>query len=244
MAENKAWMVGVDPVIAWYRDMAPDDAPYYSVWDGRYLKFSYSGDDKDKGCEILLLNLSAAEQSKASSVLVLRLHQELSKGMFVNDRTPYFSSMSFRCVGVESDALAMYNLSGNAALGRIEERLKRLEGGTSETKQEGAMGFINGLLENPQVGPLVAQAGIGAIMGLINKFLPGILPAAPGAPPPPVMQTPAIGSIQDSVHDFDWAMDTMEKVDPDIEKHIVKLAELSEKNPDLFKMLISQLKAM
>jgi hypothetical protein len=244
MAENKAWLTGVDPVVKWYEDMAPPDAPYYSVWGGRQLIFSYSGLDLQGGVDILVLNLNMAVESKNSSVLTLRLHQELSKGMYVNDRTPYHSSLCFRAVPVGDDALAIYNLSGAGMLGQINERLKKLEGGFSDDKPQGAMGFITGLLENPQVGPLVAQAAIGAIMGLVNKFVPGIMPGAPGAAPPPSPPMPAIGSIQDGVHDFDWAMETMERVDPDMEKHIIKLAELSEKNPDFFKMLISQLKAM
>jgi hypothetical protein len=246
MAENKAWIEGVDNVISWYQDMCKGNEPYYSVWDGRYLKFSYAGSSVEDGMEILSTNLRMAEQAKNSTVLVLRLHQELTKGMYVSDKTPYWASLSFRSVSVENDSLAVYNLSGNAALGRIEERLKRLEGDGAD-KPQTTMGFITGLLENPQVGPIVTQAAIGAVTAIINKVVPGLLPGGPMASPSPALPSNGgmgIGSVQDGVHDFDWAMDTMERVDPDMEKHLIKLAEISEKNPDLFKMLISQLKSM
>lgn len=247
MAQNKSWVDGVDNVISWYRDMSKDQEPYYSVWDGRYLKFSYAGSDIEDGATILSTNLLMAEQTKNSTVLVIRLHQELTKNMYVSDKTPYWASLSFRCVSVENDALAMYNLSGNAALGRIEERLKRLEGSDTEDKPQTTMGFIAGLLENPQVGPIVTQAAIGAVTALVNKIVPGLLPGGPpqvASPTLPSNGGMGIGSVEDGVHDFDWAMDTMEKIDPDMEAHLIKLAEISEKNPDLFKMLISQLKAM
>ena len=243
MAENKAWLTGTEAVVSWYESMAEQDTPYYSVWDGRNLRFSYRGDSIEEGAKLLRQNLTMAEEQQSSGVLILKLHQELSKGQYLNERSPYSSSMPFRCISVENDALAVYNLSGMGALGRIDERLKKLEGG--ESKEGGIMGMLGGLLENPQVGPILAQAAVGAVFGIVNKVLPGVFPTPGGVGHVPAPQGPAIAGIPgEPVKDWDWAIEVLEKADPQLESDLIKLAELSQKNPSMFDFLIKNLRSM
>jgi hypothetical protein len=250
MAVNKAWLVGPDAVCSWYEEMAEDNSPYYSVWEGKYLRFSYGRDDVAAGSEILRRNMESGKNAGSSDAMILKLHDvPLPKGTGITDKTPYSGSVVFRCCGIEDDATAVYNLSG---LGAIERRLKALEGvgEDKEMKEGGVMGMLNGILMNPQVGPVVAQAAIGAVFGIINKFLPGVLPSpggqpgpAPtmaGIPNPPIPATP----VNSQEKNFDWAMDTLEAACPDIEQDLIKFAELSQKNPELFKMVIQQLRAL
>lgn len=246
MAENKAWITGPDNLNAWYLEMAENECPYYSVWMGKQLLFSYSGDNIDKGSEKLLFNLNMAVEERNSTVMILKLHPELN-AKYVNEKTPYSCSVLFRCVPVDQDAMGVYNVSGMGALEGLYKRVKALEGGEGEVKEGGAMGFINGLLANPQVGPAIAQAGIGAIIGIINKFIPGIFPAQPGQGGSPAQQLPqnaALGAVPEQVKDLDWALDTLEATNPDMTADLVRLAELSIKNPDLFKLLITQLRTL
>ena len=53
MAINKAWCTGVNALMEWFDDHA--EQPYYSVWRGRNLSFSWNNDDMEAG-RLKLLN--------------------------------------------------------------------------------------------------------------------------------------------------------------------------------------------
>lgn len=241
MGTEKAWIIGSEGVITWYKDMAARDVPFYSVWSGRLLKFTYSGSDIEKGAEILETNLDMAEELGSSELLTIKLHPENIKGV-VTDRTPYCASINFRCVEMENDRL--YNkpqyMSGFKRMDDLQDELEKLKAERDE-KPKGIMGYIEPMLENPQV-----QAAMGSmIMTAIARILPGVF-GPMGTPAAAEPAGAAMGSIEDpapgEMEDLQVSLERLEKKDPQIVSDLARLADLAEKNPALFEMLITQLR--
>lgn len=243
MATEKAWIIGPENVCDWYNKMARDDTPYYSVWSGKTLRFSYDGDDKSAGEELLLLNLDMVRELKSSQVLTLKLHNDLFKGT-INDKTHYNASIDFRCVPAEDDALAFSALSYSSAhgeIGRLKDEIKDLK----NASQSGIMGYLGPMLENPDVQNMIA----GTVIGFLGKLLPGIMPgSAPMMASPAAPQGAAMGSIGDPTEDeaakLNRDLERLGAQDPDIIEDLGKLADLAEKKPDIFKMVLAQLRNM
>jgi hypothetical protein len=233
MATQKAWLTGKEAVCGWYADMAREESPCYSVWEGKQLLFSYSGDDIDRGMVRLDTNLSLAADSKVSCVYTLRLYNDIKEGKnLINEKTPYCASINFRCVPVEQDDLARYKLEG---IGYIESRLKALESKKDE-EPEGWAGMLNGVMQSPQGIQFLTQAAV----GLVNKFLPGVFG------PVPALAGPTMGQIPANAGDrtIEWAMEVLLQADPDIEQDLCRLADVALKNPQMFKMLIQNLRTL
>lgn len=238
MPQNDSWIEGVANVCVWYEEMSRPGTPYFSVWNGSALRFSYDGSSTADGVDMLQRSLGMAAEQGNSRTMTLRLHKTLDRDGFVSSRTPYYASMPFRCISVDKDSLAVYNLSGMGGMDRFSARLAAIEEKLDQPSG-GIMGAIESILGNEQVQPMLAQAVIGTIMGVINRFVPGALPVQAAAAGPSMAGLPG-----DQVKDIDWALGVLEKADPQIDDDLVKLAELALSNPGLFNLLIQNLRTM
>ena len=70
MAINKAMYNGVQSIMDAYDRNS--ETPYYSVWAGRDMVFSYNDDDIEKGRNHLLENLIACEQNEHTDILKIK----------------------------------------------------------------------------------------------------------------------------------------------------------------------------
>jgi len=100
MAINKADFVGIENILDWYETNANN--PYFSVWQGKLMKFGYNDEDKDKGKLLLADNLQAYQQGGHNEVLTLKLHPKKEKNGYITDKTPICASANFRVNELQS----------------------------------------------------------------------------------------------------------------------------------------------
>lgn len=241
MAKETAWMVGPEKVVSWYESMTDiTKSACYSVWQGKDLRFTYDSDSVSDGADLLLDNLMMVKEMGNSVVMKIRLHKNMNG--IINDRTPYNASVDFRCVHVEEDSLAWANLhqmGSIKAIGDLRAEIKALKEKNDEPK--GIMGYLQPFLENDQVQTAIA----GTLIGLVNKVLKINEVAAPTAAGPAA--GPAVmNGIDDAgeLEGIERDLRRLEKHDPQILEDIGRLANLSEKNPQLFKALVGQLRTL
>ena len=82
MAQEKAWIIGVDAVVSWYDEMSYQDHPYFSVWQGKQLRFTFDGDSIEDGKDVLAYNLAMAQECKNSTLMTIRLHKLVPVGCY------------------------------------------------------------------------------------------------------------------------------------------------------------------
>jgi hypothetical protein len=235
---RKAWICGREDIIAWYDDNAPDDMPYFSVWKGKMILFSFDGQSKADGVDLLEKNLIVAEGRGISDILLIKLHKNLT-ATGLNEKTPCWAAMEVQ-VCEAPDTTPTYANMAYTSMGevkKLQERLDALEGGGGAT---GIMGSINNLLASEHMAPVIGQVAV----GIINKFLPGIL----GPVPQPAPDMGRIGAVeQDSYPVTKELYDTLmglQQVDPQICDDLVLLLKLARKNPVLFNTLLTNLRSL
>ena len=100
MAINKAMYNGVQNIMDAYDRNA--STPYYSVWAGRDMVFSYNDDDEEKGRNHLLENLIACEQNEHTDILKIKFHPKKEKS-FITDKSPSISTLFVRVCDVNQN---------------------------------------------------------------------------------------------------------------------------------------------
>jgi len=93
MAINKAMYNGVNSIMDAHDRNA--STPYYSVWAGKDMIFSYNEDDAEAGRIHLLENLMACEQNEHSDILKIKYHPKKEK-LFITDKTPSIATLFVR----------------------------------------------------------------------------------------------------------------------------------------------------
>ena len=93
MAINKAMYNGVNSIMDAHDRNA--STPYYSVWAGKDMIFSYNEDDAEAGRLHLLENLMACEQNEHSDILKIKYHPKKEK-LFITDKTPSIATLFVR----------------------------------------------------------------------------------------------------------------------------------------------------
>jgi hypothetical protein len=177
MAVNKAWCTGTSALMDWFNDNA--EQPYYSVWRGRNLSFSWNNDDLEAGRAKLQNDINFAEQNNVSEVLTIKLHPRKDKG-FITDKTPTYASLDFRPAALETPAMYGVQVSGqsNYQMERILEKLNTLESRISANEAMGELedyvddapqSPINAMLSNPEVQQALVSGVLGLLGGLVNQ---------------------------------------------------------------------------
>jgi len=240
---ERAWIVGSDGVVSWYEELADKDAPYYSVWFGKQLRFTYDGDDIEEGAELLRKNLEMVTKQQNSSLLTIKLHKE--KNRYVNDKTPYNAAIEFRCIPIEEDQVAYASLP-RGIIGQLQQQIKDLKE-EKNAGPKGIMGYLEPMLENPEVQSMLAGMAAGVFQKVMGIFTPGgqpgALPASHGQ-----AQGAAMAGVQDpneqEADKLDGALLTLEKADPEIIDDLARLAKIANDKPEVFKLLLTQLRTM
>lgn len=268
MAIQKAMFTGVENVMNAYDDLC-NDVPYYSVWSGRTILFSWNEDDIDKGKEKLRQMLLAAEQNEHNDILTICFHPKKEKN-FITDKTPVTGSMTIRVTDLTPGRLRDMDRVGNVTeprgyqipyelrrsfeqmaeftqkiptlLSPIEERLAALElGGDDVEEQAGIIGIIKHL-ENPGVQMIANR--------ILDLLIPGQTVQQPlrvsGVPgtetaTPPISQPDYSNVTEDQQNALDQAIITLSKY-CNVYTDLPLLANLAENNTQVFNMMLSQLK--
>jgi len=170
MAINKAWCTGTSALLDWYDSNA--QSPYYSVWRGRNLSFSWNNDDMEAGRQKLENDINFAEQNNVTEVLTIKLHPKKDKG-YITNSTPVYASLDFRPCALESTVygLPVSAQPNNYAMSQIMDKLNALESRIAgsemdfeEEEDNKPESPINALLNNPDVH----QALVSGLLGLIG----------------------------------------------------------------------------
>jgi len=175
MAINKAWCTGVNALMEWFDDHA--EQPYYSVWRGRNLSFSWNNDDMEAGRLKLLNDISFAEHNNVSEVLTLKLHNKKDKSGYITSSTPTYGSLDFRPSPMEQQSygVSVPNAANSYAMEKILDKLNVLESKIAGyesmeddfEEEEKPLSPINAMLNNPEI----QQALVSGVMGMIGSFL-------------------------------------------------------------------------
>jgi len=175
MAINKAMVTGTKGLMDWLDRNAI--SPYYSVWCGKQLLFSWNDDDKEAGSNKLESDLYAIEQNGVGDLLTVKLHPKKEKGGFITDKTPIYASLNFRPAELERS-----NMYGMQPMGSVNSRLesmleKMLENQNilmqqmqddDEDMVEQPKSGIEGLINSPQMMSLLI-AGVTKMFKLDNQ---------------------------------------------------------------------------
>jgi hypothetical protein len=214
MAINKAWCTGTSALLDWYDSNAQN--PYYSVWRGRNLSFSWNNDDMEAGRQKLENDINFAEQNNVTEVLTIKLHPKKDKG-YITSSTPVYASLDFRPCALESAVYGLpVNQPNNYAMSQIMEKLAVLESKIAgnenefEEEEEEKESPINALLNNPDVH----QALVSGILGLVGGMF--------SATPPPAVSGIA-GINEEAVEILNQLMNKGVTLD-----HLKKLAQMSD----------------
>lgn len=177
MAINKAWCTGVNALMEWFDDHA--EQPYYSVWRGRNLSFSWNNDDMEAGRLKLLNDISFAEQNNVSEVLTLKLHNKKDKSGYITSSTPTYGSLDFRPSPMEqmNYGVSVPHSSNNYAMEKILDKLNVLESRIAgyesmeedHDEEEKPLSPINAMLNNPDI----QQALVTGILGMVGGLFGG-----------------------------------------------------------------------
>lgn len=175
MAINKAWCTGVNALMEWFDDHA--EQPYYSVWRGRNLSFSWNNDDMEAGRLKLLNDISFAEHNNVSEVLTLKLHNKKDKSGYITSSTPTYGSLDFRPSPMEQQSygVSVPNAANSYAMEKILDKLNVLESRIAGyesmeddfEEEEKPLSPINAMLNNPEI----QQALVSGVMGMIGSLL-------------------------------------------------------------------------
>lgn len=175
MAINKAMVTGTKGLMDWLDRNAI--SPYYSVWCGKQLLFSWNDEDKEAGINKLESDIYAIEQNGVGDLLTVKLHPNMEKGGFITDKTPIYGSINFRPAELERS-----NMYGMQPMGSVNSRLesmleKMLENQNilmqqmqddDEDMVEQPKSGIEALIDSPQVQGMII-AGLSKMFKLDNQ---------------------------------------------------------------------------
>jgi hypothetical protein len=173
MAINKAMVTGTKGLMDWLDRNAI--SPYYSVWCGKQLLFSWNDDDKEAGSNKLESDLYAIEQNGVGDLLTVKLHPKKEKGGFITDKTPIYASLNFRPAELERSH--MYGMQPMGSVNsRLESMLEKLLENQAILMQqddednivERPKSGIEALIDSPHVQGLII-AGLSKMFKLDNQ---------------------------------------------------------------------------
>ncbi len=235
--------VGSDAVSNWFT--ANSDHPYYSVWNGKTLMFSYNGTDDEVGLNRLIENIEAQKENNVSDVMQLRIHPDVDKNGYISDKTPYVASCFFRSTeapppqyssvgrvpGVDYYTNAQIMEKLNAMESRINGVLEAEDEEEQQQQQQPEnplMGALSGILNHPQMQNLL----VNALAGFIGNFLPK------GEPTP----TALAGVPDNQEAKAAQALSIIKQYDELYGDDLMKLAELAQNNNSQFNFLLTMLR--
>ncbi len=253
MASTSIQFTGKEKVLDAYRARAIDA---WSVWQGKDLLFVGSGAP--------MLSETLVSINGTNGAYQLRVHDGVEDANDITSGTPFNGSFRFRLDGSPVPGHNGYNNQmagpqiGGGVMAKIYERIemktaekfeklleKLDEDEDDKPKTIGGvfMGVLDKILENPVQIPAIIQ-GFAQMMGR-----GGPVPAVQVAgtiPQQPQQPQQSEDDIEDGLTEKELeilyaAYITLKKSDQNILQHLQKLADLSEKNPQMFTMLISSL---
>lgn len=232
------------------------DCEAWSVWQGKQLLYKGIGDEDLKAFFDLL------EDQASNAVYTLCYYEDITSKKNINSKTPFDGSFNFR---LNSDRMeitqAQYSKVGSlnelqskvsAMENRIGDFLDKLENREEEEPEPpNRLGIIGDILEHPAIAPLLPQllamvTGTNKQIGYANQI--NGKQAVNGDEIPGVVRMGAVGAVSNvppAITDkTNQAIERLQLVDPNLSDHLTMLANLAEKDPGTFQLLLSSLENM
>lgn len=233
---------GIDNAVKAYENM---EIPRWGLFQGTQFLMKYGGTSMKEGAELLEQYLNALDlRSADSNTYTLCIYDTAEK---INSATKYDASFNFRLV----DNIDAYNESKGTGvlhnrIAGIEEKLNTLlQDPIAEepTAKDQLIGALSKILEVPQVQAALAQKLMGIIDGVGNTITGIFSPAQPQ----PVRA--AIGTVTKTTVDqenerLQEAINILAPLDPQLGTHLLKLAQVAQKDPAKYQLMITMLNTM
>ena len=265
MASQKATYIGVDNIMRGF-DRLNAQTPYWSIWQGRNIFHQYYTDDKEAGKVEFQSIIDELDEAEYIDPITVKFHPVLS-GNFITDRTPVIGTMICRVYTangelsgisyVTADKYQYANARNTQLLDGIKAMIEPLQKEIDELKAGQTGESVSGLeryLNHP-----AAQQIIGYLMPVVTPHISAILGAVlPGGNAHAHAHVPAINGVSEKTdnggvpqvelseadEDKLWlALDRLAlkmELIPDIER----LANLADSQPQMFNMLLQQLRSL
>lgn len=235
---NNVQRRGLESVLQGY-DMQAEKSPVCSLWCQRELLF-YT-DDRD----CLEQNLQAIKQAGSDSLYTLRFHSAMEKDGVIKNSTPYTGSFSFKVTEMSNQAVP-YNNGGGSTKSSISnlvndlDALERLQDYFDKRSALAGVGSVDETFVERTVGELLNKEpvaeGIGKLITNLADFIPQIAGlfmnknriSLAGVP---VDEETARAQINEAIA-------RLLKCDPLLGEHLLKLADLAEKQPGKYQMAL------
>jgi hypothetical protein len=235
---SKAWISGAKDVLEWF-DTA-SETPFFSLWMGKQLVFSWNKDDETQGRSVLAENLESFEKGNVSDIFTIKLHPKLDNSGFISDKTPIYGSLNFRPAntyqmqvsGVNNENAAFPN---NPAMQRMFDKLSaiddRLNAVESEEEEE-EQTALAGIMANPLIQLLKDPIFAPMLSGIAKQIFPGIVLPSVGS----------IGNVPDNSDNQDQKIQDALKIlmqhDTNLGDDLAILAKIAEKDPKQFEQFL------
>lgn len=252
MAINKAMYNGVQDIMNAYDRNA--DTPFYSVWAGRDMIFSFNENDSEKGRNHLMENLLACEQNDHTDILRIKFHPKQEK-LFITDKTPAIATLFVRVCEVnpnkgqyypmpqnfpQNNQIAELLQKQNEIISGLHNRLELIEAGDEDedpaepqTETEAILGKIDGILNNPILNILI---------GFLNPKIADLLKQPNNNPVTALAGiNKGVGSTEEQTEILQMALIRLNEHVKNLPLIMTKLADYADKNNAQFNMLIKML---
>jgi hypothetical protein len=237
------------------------DATNWSVLQGKQFLFKYEGTDPDEGItQLTELLKMIAESSASEAIYTLRWYEYEEPAKTVKGSkqkrkifydTPFDGSFNFKLFDDHSEISG--RRSSYTDLSEMKKQLAdqqlllqqlikdRNQEDSEDEKISGITGFINGLMDVPEIKQAIAGKVIQLFNGVTNKvgeYMSGQHPV------PAKIAGPEIDPIQmpqDQVTKLNTALTILVKADANFAEHLYKLAMIARDTPDTYGTLITML---
>lgn len=251
MRSNTVAFRGVGQVVEAYR--ANDIAPWAIVTGmGKVqdVMFAYEEDDISNGAQMLEECLKRMKAGSSSASYSLRTYK-LKAQQEIESNTVWCRSFPFKLYNEEDDEYSpfeagkrYYQKQSEDQINALQEQINMLkkqieEEGDQEDKPEGMAGIVSGIFNHPTMQPIIMQA----IAGIVSKIIP--MPANP-ARVAGIENGPAQAQLQSILEigqpeKVQQAINILCSQDAKLGDHLLKLADISIKNPGQFQGLLGML---
>jgi len=239
---------GIEDILSGYQLF---EVPMFAVFVGKDLKFSYRSEDQEAGIQFLSEQLQAIRASNGSGIYTLKVYNAVDKDGYISNATHYVGSFNFKVCEADPYFTAGRQQMIQGAppvpdkmaeiLNRMDQRMveieKRLdEEAVEEEERHPAISIMDGIGSIGEKYPWL-QNKIDDLFLLGRTFFKKLNPMAEGKINgiDPSTMTPQQKVVA--------ALDILHKADTDgkFPDRLLKLAELSINDPDMYQVMIKKL---
>jgi hypothetical protein len=251
MRSNTVAFRGAGQVVDAYK--ANDIAPWAIVTGlGKVqdVMFAYEEDDIEGGAVMLEQCLKRMKAGSSSASYSLRTYK-LKGVQEIESNTAWCRSFPFKLYNEEEEDYSPFEAGRRHYRQEADEKIQALqeqidlmkkqqeEQEEEDDKPEGIAGVVHGLLNDPTMKPIIMQA----IAGIVSKIIP--MPMGMPAKVAGVGNgtTDALQSVLETgqPEKVQKAINILCSQDPKLGDHLLKLADISLRNPGQFNMLLGML---